>query len=110
MKTICLFKSRLLISVGSIVQKFLAFFRLTEADASVLLSAYGLHVLALDRLQNDHRNEPKKASGGMGELSHGKRSVEPPMPIPIGVHPISFGRTEHFPMWKRTAKPGQRRC
>ena len=77
--------------------------------ASVLLSAYGYNVLALDRLQNYHPNELKEASGGMGELSHGKRGAEPPPPIPIGVHPISYGRTEIFPMEKRSGKPGLRR-
>ncbi|MBV8414229.1 MAG: hypothetical protein JO251_03360 [Verrucomicrobia bacterium] len=109
MKTMLLFNSCSLLSVRSIVQKFLAFFRFTEADAAVLLSAYGLHGLELDRQRNNHPNEPKEASGGMEALSHCKRATEPPAPIPIGVHPISFGRTELFPMWKRSVKPGHRR-
>ena len=109
MKPMRLFNSCLLPSVRSIVQKFLAFFRFTEADASVLLSAYGLYELELDRRQNNHPNEPKEASGGMGALSHCKRAAEPPPPILIGVHPTSFGRTELFPTWKRSAKPGHRR-
>ncbi|MBV8414348.1 MAG: hypothetical protein JO251_03970 [Verrucomicrobia bacterium] len=106
MKTMRLFNSCLLPFIRSIVQKFVAFFRFTEADASVLLSAYGLHGLELDRRQNNYPNEPKEASGGMEALSHCKRAAEPPAPISIGVHPISFGRTELFPMWKRPAKPG----
>jgi hypothetical protein len=109
MKTMRLFNSCLLLSVRSIFQKFLAFFRFTEADASVLLSAYGLHELELDRRKNNHPNEPKESSGGMEALSHCKRAAEPPAPIPVGVHPISFGRTELFPLWKRSAKPGDRR-
>jgi hypothetical protein len=109
MKTMHQFKSCLLIFVRSIVQKFLAFFRFTEADASVLLSAYGFYVVESDRLQNNHLNEPKEGSEGMGELSHCQRAAEPPAPILIGVHPISFGRTELFPMWKRSAKPGHPR-
>jgi len=99
----------LLLSVRTIFQKFLAFFRFTEADVSVLLSAYGLHELELNRRQNNHPNEPKESNGGLGTLSHCKRAAEPPAPIPIGVHPISFGRTELFPLWKRSTKPGHRR-
>jgi hypothetical protein len=36
----------------------LAFFRFTEADACTLISAYGLHALEENRLQNNRSNEP----------------------------------------------------
>jgi hypothetical protein len=45
-----------------LVRSFLAFFRFTETDACTLLSAYGLHGLEVDRLQNDRANEQKELS------------------------------------------------
>ena len=104
-----LLNSRLSIFVRGIVQNLLAFFRFTEADALVLLSAYGLHALELDRLQNSRTDEPQEANGNVRKLSQSERAGEPPAPIPIGVHPISFGRIELFPLWKRSTKPGHRR-
>jgi len=101
-----LLNSCLSLFVRSIVQNLLAFFRFTEADALVLLSAYGVHALDLDRLQDGHPNEPQKASGNVGILCQRDRTGEPPAPIPIGVHPISFGRTQLFPMWKSSVKFG----
>jgi hypothetical protein len=91
-----LLNSRLSLFVRSIVQNLLAFFRFTEADALVLLSAYGVHALELDRLQDNHPNKPQKASENVGTLCQRDRTDEPPTPIPIGVHPISFGRTQRF--------------
>jgi hypothetical protein len=91
MKTKCLRNSFLLISVRRIVQDFLALFRFTEADACALLSAYGLHALEVDRIQNS-RNEEKETSGSSGTLSHRQRIGEHPGPFPIGVHP-DFTRT-----------------
>lgn len=87
MKTTGLLNSFFLISVRSIVQDFLRFFRFTEADASALLSAYGLHALEVDRLQNNRPNEQKETSGSLEKVSHRKRIDQPPGPIPIGVHP-----------------------
>ena len=89
-----LLNSRLSIFVRGIVQNLLAFFRFTEADALVLLSAYGLHALELDRLQNSRTDEPPEANGNVRKLSQSERAGEPPAPIPVGVHPISFGRTQ----------------
>ena len=97
MKPMRLLNSRLSIFVRGVVQSLLASFRLTEADASVLLSAYGVHALELDRLQNlqnSHPNKPPEASGNVGKLCQRDRTGEPPAPIPIGVHPISFGRIQ----------------
>jgi hypothetical protein len=104
-----LLNSRLSIFVRGIVQNLLAFFRFTEADALVLLSAYGLHALELDRLQNSRTDEPPEANGNVRKLRQGERVGEPPAPIPIGLHPISFGRTQLFPMWKPSVKPGNPR-
>jgi hypothetical protein len=91
MKTPRLFNSVFLISVRNIVQDFLAFFRFTEADACALLSAYGLHALEVDRLQNNRPNEHKETSGAPEKISHRKRLGHPPGPIPIGVHPDVIG-------------------
>jgi hypothetical protein len=87
MKTTGLPNSFLLVSVRSIVQDFLALFRFTEADASALLSAYGLYALEADRLQNNRPIVQEKPSGSLGETSHRKRIGKPSGPIALGVHP-----------------------
>jgi hypothetical protein len=87
MKTTGLPNSSLFVSVRRKVQDFLAFFRFTEADACTILSAYGLHALEVDRLQNNRPIVQKKTNGSLGETSHRKRIREPSEPMPIGVHP-----------------------
>ena len=87
MKTTRLLRVFSLISVRRIVQSFLAFFRFTEADACVLLSAHGLHRLEVDRLQNSRPNERNETNGSLRKLSHRKRTGQPPEPIPMGIHP-----------------------
>src|SRR6516164_6313897 len=69
MKTMRLLNSRLSIFVRGIVQNLLAFFRFTEADALVLLSAYGLHALELDRLQNSRTDEPPETNPNSARAS-----------------------------------------
>jgi hypothetical protein len=66
----------LLISVRSIVQDFLAFFRFTEADACTILSAYGLHAFEVDRLKNEGLSEQEKTDE-LGTISHQNRVGEP---------------------------------
>jgi hypothetical protein len=91
MKKTRLLNSFFLIPGRDIIKNFLAFFlTFTEADACTLLSAYGLHGLEVDRLQNNRSNEQK--DGSLGKVSHRKRIGEPAGPIPIGVHP-DFTRT-----------------
>jgi hypothetical protein len=87
MKTLRLLNSFFLSCLRSIVQDFLAFFRFSEADACALLSAYGLHALEVDRLQNNRPNEHKETSGNSEKIIYCKRLGHPPRPIPIGVHP-----------------------
>jgi hypothetical protein len=76
-----------LIPVRRIAQDFLAFFLLTESDTNALLFAYGLYGLDVDLLPNDRRNKQKRIGANSGKVSRRKRSGEPPLPIPIGVHP-----------------------
>jgi hypothetical protein len=87
MKTTRLLSFCFLISVRRIVQSFLAFFRFSEADACVLLSAHGLHGLEVDRLQNSRPNERNETNGSLRKLGHRKRTGQPPQPISIGIHP-----------------------
>ena len=88
MKTTSLRNFFLSISVRSIVQDFLAFFRFTEADAWTILSAYGMHALEVDRLKNNRPNEQEETDGSLGTVSHRQRIGEPPgcaMPIQVSV-------------------------
>jgi hypothetical protein len=87
MKNTHLLNSIFFIRARDIVKNFCAFFRFTERDACTLLSAYGLHALEVDRLQNDRPNERKETEGSLAEVTRRKRPGEPPGPIPIGVHP-----------------------
>jgi hypothetical protein len=82
-----LLKSFFLIPGRDIVKNFLAFFRFTEADARTLLSAYGLDALDVDRLQNNRSDEQRETGGSLRKVSHHMRLGEPPLPIPIGIHP-----------------------
>ena len=70
-----------------ILQGFLEIFRLTEADASVLLSAYGLHALEIDRLQQNRLNEQKATSRSSEKINCGRQIGPLSVPIPIGIHP-----------------------
>jgi hypothetical protein len=64
---------------------FLDIFRFTEADASVLLSAYGLHAFEIDRLGTSRAEQPEDAS--KRQINHRKRKRATAAPILIGVHP-----------------------
>lgn len=67
------------------MQSFLNIFRFTEADASVLLSAYGLHACELDRLSRSRAEQPEEAP--KRPINHRRRKGAPAAPILIGVHP-----------------------
>jgi hypothetical protein len=67
------------------MQSFLDIFRFTEADASVLLSAYGLHAFEIERLSSSRVEQPEDPS--KRQINHRKRKGAPPAPILIGVHP-----------------------
>ena len=69
----------------SIMQRFIDFFRLTEADASILLSAYGLHAFEIDRLSGSPAEQPEDTS--KPQTNHRKRKGTPAGPSLIGVHP-----------------------
>jgi hypothetical protein len=74
MKTIGLRNFFPLVFVQRIAQDFLALFRFTEADACSILSAYGLHNLEVDRLQNNRPNEQEERWKLMeGKLSEADR-------------------------------------
>jgi hypothetical protein len=85
MKTPWLFAFRLFIR--NIIQGFPEFFRFTEADASILLSAYGLHAFEIDHLEKDRPNDRKATSGSSAKLSQRQQKGPPHWPISIGVHP-----------------------
>jgi hypothetical protein len=87
MKTTGLLNAFPLIAVRRSIQDLLTFFRFTQAEAFALLSAYGLHALEQDRLQNDRPDKPKETDGSLGTVSHCKPISDPPVPIPLGVHP-----------------------
>jgi hypothetical protein len=61
----------------------LEFFRLTEADGYIIMSAYGLHAVDADNFQ-ENQKETNKA---FVEVQDRKLISEPPAPLPIGVHP-----------------------
>ena len=87
MKTTPLLNPFLLPSVRRAIQGFLASFRFPEADPGALPSADGLYASEIDRLQNSRSNEPEERGGNMGTLSPRRRGGEPPLPIPLGLHP-----------------------
>jgi hypothetical protein len=72
-----------------IMQSFLDIFRFTEADASVLLSAYGLHAFEIDRLSSSRVEQPEEQpeDPSKRQINHRKRKGAPAAPILIGVHP-----------------------
>jgi hypothetical protein len=68
-----------------LMQSFLDIFRFTEADASVLLSAYGLQAFEIDRLSRGRVEQPEDPS--KRQINHRRRKRAPAAPILIGVHP-----------------------
>ena len=68
----------LFLVIRRIGQGFLALFRFTEADASSILSAYGLHSLEVDRLPNNRPNEQEEKGESLGTVGHFNRISGPP--------------------------------
>lgn len=85
MKTSLSRKGSFLRYTRRIIESFLDIFRFTEADASVLLSAYGLHALEIDRLCSNRPEQPEDVS--KEQINHRKRKGAPAAPILLGVHP-----------------------
>ena len=94
MRTVRLLGSFLAGATRAIGEGFLAFFRFTEEDANILLSAYGFHAAEIERLE-------KRASDEKGKNAIPPRPKRYPLlarsygPIPLGLHPefvsITFG-------------------
>ena len=63
--------------------EILEFFRLTEADGYIIMSAYGLHALDVDHFQENQ----KEANKVLADVQDRKLIGEPPAPLPIGGHP-----------------------
>ncbi len=76
-----------LISARNILQKLGAFFRFTEDDASALLSAYGLCVFEVNRLQDNLPNEQKESKRNFDDSCRRNSNGCFPGPVPIGMHP-----------------------
>jgi len=76
-----------LISVRNILQKLGAFFRFTEDDAFALLSAYGLCVFEVNRLQDNRPNEQKERKRNFDDSCRRNSNGCFPGPVPIGMHP-----------------------
>jgi hypothetical protein len=63
--------------------EILEFFRLTETDECIIMSAYGLHALEVDHFQGNQTGTNKAAV----DIQDRKLIGEPPAPPPIVVHP-----------------------
>jgi len=61
----------------------LEFFRLTEADGYIIMSAYGLHAIDADHVQENQ----KETNEAFLNVQNRKLISGPPAPLPIGVHP-----------------------
>jgi hypothetical protein len=69
-----------------LIRDFLAFFKPTDADASVLLTAYGTHVIDVDQLQSCRSAEQTETDRTSDTSTHRQSIAEPPIPVPIGIH------------------------
>jgi hypothetical protein len=69
---------------------FLAFFRFTEEDARILLSAYGFHAAEIERLQ-ENRSDEKGKKGIHPRVAHYPMLAPSYGPIPLGLHPEFVG-------------------
>jgi hypothetical protein len=63
--------------------EILEFFRLTETDGYIIMSAYGLHALEAGHVQENQTGTNK----ALVDVQDRKLIGEPPAPPPIGVHP-----------------------
>lgn len=69
-----------------LIRDFLAFFKPTDTDASVLLTAYGIHTIGLDQLQSCRSAEQTETARTSGIPTHRQSIADPPIPVPIGIH------------------------
>jgi hypothetical protein len=70
-----------------LIRDFLAFFKPTDADASVLLAAYGVHAIDVDQLKNSRLTEQTETDRTSDTLTDRQPIAEPSIPFPIGIHP-----------------------
>jgi hypothetical protein len=85
MKTVLLLASFLARVSRAMGESLVAFFRFTEEDALVLLSAYGFHAAEIERLQKSGSEENGKSRI---PLSVKRYPLPAPSygPIPLGLH------------------------
>ena len=69
-----------------LIRDFLAFLKPTDADASVLLTAYGAHTIGVDQLQSCRSAEQTETDRTSDTSTHRQSIAEPPIPVPIGIH------------------------
>ena len=68
-----------------LIRDFLAFFKPTDADASVLFTAYGVHTIDVEQLQSSRSAEQTETDRASDTLTHRQSIAEPPIPFPIGI-------------------------
>jgi hypothetical protein len=70
-----------------LIRDFLAFFKPTDADASIWLAAYGVHPIDVDQLKNSRLTEQTETDRISDASTHPRPIAEPPIPFPAGIHP-----------------------
>jgi hypothetical protein len=70
-----------------LIRDFLAFFKPTDADASIWLAAYGVHPINVDQLKNSRLTEQTETDRISDTSTHPRPIAEPPIPFPVGIHP-----------------------
>jgi hypothetical protein len=74
----------------AIGEGLLAFFRFTEQDARILLSAYGFHAAEIEHLEKSGSDE--KGKKAVAPRAKRYPLLSPPYgPIPLGLHPEFVG-------------------
>ena len=68
-----------------LIRDFLAFFKPTDADSSVLLTAYGIHTIDAEPLKSSRSAEQTETDRASDTLTHRQPIAEPPIPFPIGI-------------------------
>jgi hypothetical protein len=68
-----------------LIRDFLAFFKPTDADASVLLTAYGIQTIDVERLESSRSADQTETDRASDRLTHRQPIAEPPLPVPIGI-------------------------
>lgn len=68
-----------------LIRDFLAFFKPTDADSSVLLTAYGIHTIDAEPLKSSRSAEQTETDRASDTLIRRQPIAEPPIPVPIGI-------------------------